>query len=173
LVFIVVLKVTTLIERILAVVAPHLSSGMPAYVKDLGLTFLNLGSVLALSLVFGNVLLSETRDGPPIFLRSLTSSLGGWLIKRHIQRRLSELVCLYRFTIATGELPPEEEQILTERTEQLLAIIEKRSFLNGLPAEIAVGRMGMDQSRGSGGRRPHLRTVGLCGGAVEVIGAIP
>jgi hypothetical protein len=35
----------------------------------------------------------------------------------------------------------------------MLAIIEKRSFLNGWPTEIAVGRLGMNQSRGCGDHR--------------------
>jgi hypothetical protein len=50
-----------------------------------------------------------------------------------------------------GDLISHDRLCLAE----VLAIIEKRSFLNGLPTEIAVGRMGMDQSSGCGGRRPR------------------
>jgi hypothetical protein len=41
----------------------------------------------------------------------------------------------------------------TSLKNPLLAIIEKRIFLNGQPAGIAVGRREMDESIGYGGRR--------------------
>jgi len=59
-----------------------------------------------------------------------------------------------------GDLPISGRQIASTfgficrmGRRNLLAIIEKRIFLNGRPTGIAVGRREMDQSIGYGGRR--------------------